>query len=294
MTRAIFRMSASRPTETATRFSARCAIRVFAPLAALVFVAAVIAPLIPLTAYAAQAKEPPAIVGPAMPAQPAQPAAPPKNGEKPKPAPKPTPRPVPTTWHATVFFSGSSQYRIIHYWSSGSSMRAETLITGHPVVTIVHGDRYIVMDRLSGKALDIERAKRATEEDETRLRPFGIELDEIRKLGAEKVEETRLSGVAVEVWRLTDNTSRRTVWVTKDAPRVPLRAETFVRGSSETLVFDYSNWAFDMDMPDEFFEIPSDYDVEELDYDEYEEKSAKEQVGPGPILYPDLLHGGRP
>ncbi|MDX2037823.1 MAG: hypothetical protein SFX72_14320, partial [Isosphaeraceae bacterium] len=91
-----------------------------------------------------------------------------------------------------------------------------------------------------------------------------------------------------------DGAGKRTVWVTKAKPFVPLRAETFVRGSSDTITFDYSNWAFDLPMPESFFEIPSDVEVESLDYDEYMEKSAEGPVGPAPILYPDLLHGSKP
>ncbi len=286
MIRELIRMCASGRTGIPSWIAACGTIAVLACFAAVAVVA--IAPFAALSAFAAEAREEAEVVGPAVPVKPPGPA------EAPAAAPPTKPRALPTTWHATVFFSGSSQYRIIHYWSAGSSMRAETLINGHPVTTIVRGDRYVVIDRMAGKALDVERAPQAVKDDKGRLRPFGIELDEIRKAGAEKVEETKLSGVPVEVWRITDKTSRRTVWVTKVAPQVPLRVETFVRGSSETLTFDYSNWSFDLAMPDAFFEIPSDIDVEELDYDEYEEKSAKGAVGPGPILYPDLLHGGRP
>jgi hypothetical protein len=245
----------------------------------------------------APAREPagaaPVLQGPAPgPIQPALPKPDEKSGaERKKPA---EPRPDPTTWHATVFFSSSSQYRIIHYWSSGSSMRAETVIRGHPITTLVHDGRYVAMDRLSGKARDVERSERAVAEDAKRPRPFGIEPDEIRAAGAEKIEETKLSGVAAEVWRVSDDAGRRTVWVSKAPPHVPLRAETFVRGSSDTIIFDYSNWAFDLPMPESFFEVPSNVDVESLDYDEYMEQSAKGPVGPAPILYPDLLHGSKP
>jgi hypothetical protein len=130
---------------------------------------------------------------------------------------------APKTWHATVFFSNGASYRIIHYWSDGAKMRAETLISGHPVATIIRGDRYIALDRLTGKALDIERAPAAILADQGRPRPFGIELDELKKAGGERIEDTTMSGVPVEVWRLTDDTSRRTVWVSKKPPHVPIR-----------------------------------------------------------------------
>ncbi len=287
MIRELFRMRATQRAGIPNGFAARVAVAALACFAA-VAVAAVALLNVP-PGFAAEAADADKPIGPTAPA--------PAPAPEPAPAPaaegKPKPRETPKTWHATAFFSSKTQYRIIHYWSAGSSMRAESVISGHPVTTIVRDDRYVVIDRLTGKALDVERAKRATLEDKGRLRPFGIELDELRRGGAEKVEETRISGVPVEVWRLTDKASRRTVWVTKAEPRVPLRAETFVRGSSDTITFEYSNWVFDLEIPEEFFETPSDIDVERLDYDEYEEKSAKGPVGPAPILYPDMLHGGK-
>ncbi len=201
---------------------------------------------------------------------------------------------APKTWHATVFFSNGGSYRIIHYWSDGAKMRAETLISGHPITTIVRGDRYVALDRLTGKAIDIERAPAATLADQGRPRPFGIELDELKKAGGERIEDSTMSGVPVEVWRLTDDTSRRTVWVSKKPPHVPIRAETFVRGSSQTLVFDYSNWGFDLEMPASFFTLPSETLVDRFGYAEFGEKSAKAPIDGPPILYPDLLHGGQP
>ena len=289
MIRKLFRMRATQRAGIPNGFAARVALAALAGFTA-VAVAATALLVVP-PGFAAEAADAAKPIGPTAPAP--TPAPDPASAPAPAPAAKPKVRETPKTWHATAFFSSKSQYRIIHYWSAGSSMRAESVIGGHPITTIVRDDRYVAIDRLTGKALDIERAKRASEEDKGRLRPFGIELDELRRAGAEKVEETRMSGVPVEVWRLTDKASRRTVWVTKAEPRVPLRAETFVRGSSDTITFEYSNWVFDLDIPEEFFETPSDLDVERLDYDEYEEKSAKGPVGPAPILYPDMLHGGK-
>ncbi|MFO0690715.1 MAG: hypothetical protein U0900_18590 [Myxococcota bacterium] len=200
----------------------------------------------------------------------------------------------PETWHATAFVSGIGSYRIIHYWSKGPSMRAETLIAGHPITTIVHDDRYIVIDRLAGKALDVERSKRAISEDRGRARPFAFEQKEIRDAGGEKVEDTNMSGVPVEVWRVTDDAGRRTAWVSKGEPSVPLRVETFVRGGSQTVKIDYSSWGFNLEMPDAFFELPDGLEVERLSYEAFTKKSAEGPVGPAPILYPDMLHGSKP
>lgn len=201
---------------------------------------------------------------------------------------------APATWHATVFFSNGETYRIIHYWSAGTSMRAETLISGHPITTIVRGDRYVTFDRLTGEGIEIERSPAAIADDRGRVRPFGIELEELKQAGGERIEETTMSGVPVEVWRLTDDTSRRTVWVSQKAPHVPIRAETFVRGSSQTLVFDYSSWRFDLEIPAAFFALPGEARIVRYGHAEFLGKSAQQPIDRAPILYPDLLYGGSP
>ena len=200
----------------------------------------------------------------------------------------------PATWHATAFVSGIGSYRIIHYWSQGASMRAETVIRGHPITTLVEGSRYVVIDRLTGKALDVERSPNAIAEDRGRERPFAFERDEIRAAGGEKVEDTKLSSIDVEVWRVTDDLGRRTAWISKAAPNVPLRTETFVRGSTQTVQIDYSGWGFDLEIPPAFFSVPPGLEIERLDYAAYSKRSAEGPVGPAPILYPDLLHGAKP
>lgn len=196
------------------------------------------------------------------------------------------------TWHATTVVSSRVGHRIIHYWSKGSSLRAETLIAGHPIVTIVRGDRYLAIDRLTGEGLDIARSPRARAEDGKRERPFGNELEEVRAAGGEKVDELRQSGVSTEVWRVTDAKTRRTVWVSTREPRVPVRYEIYVRGGGDTITTDYANWGFDLEIPDRFFATPEDLALERLDYETYLSRSQEGPVGAVPVLYPDLLHGG--
>lgn len=201
---------------------------------------------------------------------------------------------APRTWHATAFVSGIGGYRIIQYWSEGPAMRAETVIGGHPIATLVQGDRYAVVDRMTGKALEIVRSPRALAEDATRRRPFAFEYDEIRAAGGEKVEDATLSGVDVEVWRVTNDLGRRTVWRSREEPRVPLRVETFVRATSQTIKIDYSGWGFDLEIPQSFYALPPGLEVERLSYEAFLAKSREGPVGPAPILYPDLLHGAQP
>lgn len=223
-------------------------------------------------------------------AAPATPAAPKANAAATRPAEGP-----PRTWHATAYVSGAGVNRIIQYWSSGPSMRAETLVGGHPVATIVNGSRYLVIDRLAGKGLDIERAPRAIAADKTRTRPFAFEHEEIRAAGGEKVEEKPVApgGPIVEIWRVTDKSGRHTAWVSKAEPHVPLRVENFVRGSSQTIETVYSQWGIGLEMPDAFFQLPPGTEVERYSYADFMKAIADGRRDPADILYPDLLHGPR-
>lgn len=201
---------------------------------------------------------------------------------------------APKRLYASAFVSGRSGYRIIHYWSDGPKMRAETLIGGHPITTIVRGDQYLVFDRLTNKGLAITRAKQAQSSKSKGARLFGNDWVAIRDAGGELVEETKLSGTDVEVWQLTDTVGSRKVWVTRDGARLPLRVETFDRKSSDTVTLDYSNWTLDLDMPKAFFEAAPEVDFERFGYEEFVKKAQAERVGTVPVLYPDLLHGARP
>jgi hypothetical protein len=172
-------------------------------------------------------------------------------------------------------------------------MRANTLIAGHPITTIVRGDRYFAFDPLRGEGVSIRRSSRALEQEASRGRPFGNDLQELIDAGGEEIENVRLAGVDATMWRFTDDLVRRTVWVRRRKPVLPLRVETFDRASAQTISLDYVSWREEIEIPDAFFELPSGLEVLELEYDAYLEASAQGAVGSLPILYPDLLHGGR-
>ena len=203
-------------------------------------------------------------------------------------------RTSPRTWHATTLVSGRRGYRMIHYWSKGGNMRAETLIAGHPFTTIVRGDRYIAIDGLRGVGIDVGRSALARAEDAKRLRPFANDFEELRRAGAEKVEDTRAAGVPAELWRTTSAEERRSLWVSRKEPRVPIRFEIFFRGSAETIRTEYTNWDFDLEIPNRFFDTPQGIELERYDYEGFIAKSLEGPVGSVPVLYPDLLHGGPP
>ncbi len=196
---------------------------------------------------------------------------------------------TPPTWHVTGFVTGRIGMRSIRYWSKGPWMRAETVIQGHPVVTIVRDGDYVAYDRMTGKGARIGRGPGAVEQDAERLRPFGNEFEELVAQGGERVEAVVDGNPGVEIWRITDSVGRRKLWVSNDEPRLPVRLETFVRGSFETVSLSYSGWMRGLELPDGFFEAPADVQLERLDYSAYIDSAASRPVAP--VLYPDLLHG---
>jgi hypothetical protein len=195
----------------------------------------------------------------------------------------------PNTWHATTFVRGGMGLRVIRYWSKGDWMRAETLIGGHPIVTIVRDGEYIGYDELAGQGVRVRRAPEAIAADAKRERPFGNDLGEVQSQGAQKVEDVSLGGGEVEVWSRTDEAGRRKLWITKNEPRLPIRLETFVRAGAETITTEYSDWARGLAIPDAFFDVPANVKIENYDYAAFIEASSKGPIAP--ILYPDMLHG---
>ena len=201
------------------------------------------------------------------------------------------PRPTPKTYFTTAVVQGDVGVRMIDYWSEGPKMRARTMMSGHPLTTIVTGTRYIVFDELTGQGLDLGRAPNAMAGDGRRSRPFAFEFEEIQAQGAERVEELVFGSTKGEVWQVTDNRGKRKVWVTVGQPQVPLRVQTFDRATGAQVDIDYQNWIFDLDLPKPFFEAPANIRLKRFEYEAYMKKSLESPVGTVPILYPDLLHG---
>ncbi|UCE85353.1 MAG: hypothetical protein JSU66_13530, partial [Deltaproteobacteria bacterium] len=86
---------------------------------------------------------------------------------------------------------------------------------------------------------------------------------------------------------------RRQVWATQEDPKLPIRVEIFDRASGHTTRADYLEWTRRLDVPDSFFEPDPRLTLERVSYDDYVERSAREAVGPVPVLFGDLLHGER-
>ena len=55
-------------------------------------------------------------------------------------------------WYAEKFRAGDVPVSVEQLWSRGSLFRSETVINGHPIVNLVSGTRYVIIDRLTANA----------------------------------------------------------------------------------------------------------------------------------------------
>lgn len=199
----------------------------------------------------------------------------------------------PGTWYARRLTAGGSPVRVDHLWSKGPRLRAEMVVTGQPIVTLVTESRYVMYNRARREGVSIERSEKAVKQDASRGRPFGNELEELRAEGAERVGTEHISGQRCALWRETDDRGRRELCVTDDARQLPIRMEVYDRGSGRTTRIHYLDWTSGMRLPESFLGLPEDVELERVSYEAYNERSSQgERVGPAPPLFGELLHGG--
>ena len=195
------------------------------------------------------------------------------------------------TWYAQTLARGDLGLNVTSFWSKGPNFRAETVIAGHKIVTIVKGPWYYALDELTGHGLAIRRDAGAVARDAPERRPFGNEYETLMAQGAEKVGQDTLRGRPIEVYRITDGQGRRELWVTADDDKLPLRVEIFDRMSGKKGYTEYVVWDTGLTLPDAFFEPDPDVAFERMEFEEYLRRSAESgAVGPVPVLYTTLLH----
>lgn len=194
-------------------------------------------------------------------------------------------------WYAQTLTTGDAGLRVIHYWSKGRKLRSEMVVVGRPIVTVVNGEHYYAVDVLTGRGVDIRRSPAALAADARGGRPFGNELERVKAVGGEKIRSERLGGRKCDVYRVTDPKGRREVWIAEGEAQLPIRIEVFDRKSSITVRTDFVDWSRDVALPDSFFEPSPQWTLEQVEYEDYARRSAKEPVGPVPVLFGDLLHG---
>jgi hypothetical protein len=198
---------------------------------------------------------------------------------------------APDTWYAERITSGDIPVHVEHLWSKGPKLRAEMVLGGHPIVTLVSGELYITVDRLTHSGVSIQRNPKAIREDATRGRPFGNEWIDLDADGGEKVSTEKMSGRECDLYRLTDQAGRREVCVFQDERRLPLLYTVWQRGSGREARTHYLDWTTGLPLRDEFFEPGPGVKLEHLTYDDYVRRAAKEQIGPAPPFFRTLLHG---
>ena len=211
---------------------------------------------------------------------------------QPKPQAKPQAKEAESSWYAaTVAEDQRGSFLMVHFWSRGPLFRSEAVLGGRKIVTIVTRDRYIIADAVSGYAISIARSAAAKALDGKLSRPFGNELLQLLAEGGEHVGTEKATGQTVDVYRITDDRGRRTLWMSQSKPPVPLRIETYDRETGTTGKVDYLNWLHNPSIADSFFQPDSGWKIEEISYQEYRERILKGPVGPAPVLYRRLLHG---
>jgi hypothetical protein len=200
--------------------------------------------------------------------------------------------PAAPTWHAQVIAHSDAGLNVTYFWSKGPRLRAETVVSGHRIVTIVNGPLYYAYDAVLGQGIAVERAPEALAKDSPTRRPFGRELEIVEAQGAEKVGEKLHHGAPCDVYRVTDDAGKRELWVTQAEPRLPVRLELYSRKSGKTRYTDYLDWLSQLPLPDAFFEPDASVRLQRYTLADYVRESVeKGSVGPVPVLYADLLHG---
>lgn len=194
-------------------------------------------------------------------------------------------------FHAITLGRAGYEVVMVQYWSKGPLFRSETIVAGHPIVTLVRGDEYYTWDALTGEGYVVKRTKAAIAADARRKRPFGMELEELLDEGGERIRSETLNGVRVDVYRVTDDDGRRTLWVDAGGLDLPIRLETYDRESGRTGHLDWISWVPGLVIPDAYFDPPKGLSLTRFDsYEDYLARLARGPTPPTPPLFHYLLH----
>ena len=199
------------------------------------------------------------------------------------------------SWYAQTLARSDTGLNVTYLWALKSKFRAETVVGGHKLVTIVNGDTYYVYDSLRMAGIAVRRAPAALTAESGAPRPFGNEAQILIEEGGEKIREEAIAGKLADVYQVTDEDGRRIVWVTQDDRRLPIRVEVFSRKSGSTRYKEYVDWVAGLPVTDAFFEPEAGVEFERFELDEYVAKTLERDPTTAiPILYGELLHGRTP
>jgi hypothetical protein len=205
------------------------------------------------------------------------------------------PVPIDVGFWATSRARTDYEVVVVQYWSVGPLLRAEAVTRGQNIVTLVNGDYYYAYDALTNSGYRIRRTAGAIAADSGRKRPFGMHLQEILDQGGEKIREDTLGGIPVDVYRLTNDEERRTLWVQKESDAIPVRIETYDRRRGRTARLDWVNWLSGLKVPPSFFAPPVEVKFEEFDtYQDFLVRLAAGSVPPAPPFFQELIENRRP
>lgn len=196
-------------------------------------------------------------------------------------------------WYAEKYAAGDVPISVEQLWSRGPLFRSETVIAGHPIVTLIRGDRYIIIDRLARDGVSIERSPQALKESAEGGRPFGKEFKALMAAGGEFVREEDFSGSKCDLYRLTSQEGRREVCVTQDDEKLPVLTRVWIRRTQRRAEGRFVNWSRQVQVSESFFEPDPRIPLRQISYQEYIDRVSKDLKLPAPPLYRDLLHGTR-
>jgi hypothetical protein len=202
---------------------------------------------------------------------------------------------TPTSWYARSLVQSDAGIIVWDYWSMGRKLRAETIVGGTPILTLVSGEFYTIVDMLTLRGVAIRRAPEALAADQTRAkeRPFGREGEELIAKGAEFVRSENLSERPTRLYRLTDNRGKTEVWLTDDKRKLPARVLFHTRDTGERSTTDYIDWIADLPVDDAFFQPDPRAELERVEYADYLKRVETGTVGPAPVLFSNMLHGDK-
>jgi len=194
------------------------------------------------------------------------------------------------TWFAEAITQSDLGIESTYLWSKGRKLRADTVVAGVPVVTIVNGSTYYAINGRSMVGTAIERSPKALANDAKGGRPFLNDGDRMIAMGGEKIGSERIAGRPCDTYRLTDSDGKKTIWMTQDNLHLPVKIEQYgrVEGQTATTII---NWSRDFEVSDTFFEPDPRITLDRLSYDEYVKRSREKLPSAVPVLYRDLLHG---
>jgi hypothetical protein len=195
------------------------------------------------------------------------------------------------TWYTERLITGAGAPGVEHLWSKGPWLRSEVVVGGQPILQIVRGERYVIVNRLHRTGVSIGRNPIAIQKDGSRRRPIGDDGDLILAAGGEAAGGSKIAGQACTLVRLTDGDGRRESCISTSEAHLPLRTTFWHRASNRTSEINYLTWASQVPLPDEFFAPEPGMQIQELSYQQYLEASQKGPVGPAPPTFAHLLHG---